>query len=50
MALFAEIGFAVIGYDELYAPESAKGEQFSVPSKWAKAYPCEQVWRLKKPD
>ena len=49
MALFAEIGFAVTGYDELYAPEKLQGNRFSVPAEWARAYPSEQVWRLQKP-
>ena len=49
MALFAEIGFAVIGYHELFAPMDATGERAAIPAEWAKKYPVEQVWKLQKP-
>lgn len=49
MKLFAEIGFEVTKYDELYAPEWAMGTRAAIPSDWARIYPVEQVWRLKKP-
>lgn len=49
MALFAQIGFAVSGYHELYAPPDAEGCAFSIPADWAKSYPSEQVWILRKP-
>ncbi|MBO9397163.1 methyltransferase domain-containing protein [Shimia sp. R9_2] len=49
MALFAEIGFAVVRYQEVYAPEWAKGTRAAIPAEWAKTYPMEQVWHLKKP-
>lgn len=49
MKLFAEIGFEVTKYDELYAPEWAHGTRAAVPSDWARVYPVEQVWQLKKP-
>ncbi|WP_299724006.1 class I SAM-dependent methyltransferase [uncultured Tateyamaria sp.] len=50
MDLFAEIGFAVTGYHELYAPDWAQGTRGAVPADWAKDYPLEQVWKLQKPD
>ncbi len=50
MKLFAEIGFEVTRYDELYAPEWAMGTRAAIPSDWARDYPVEQVWRLKKPE
>ena len=46
--LFSEIGFAVEAYQELYAPDSAEGTRASIPADWAKSYPVEQVWHLKK--
>lgn len=49
MALFHRIGFEVTGYDELYAPDWAEGTRAAIPAEWAKDYPIEQVWHLKKP-
>ncbi|MCI5110764.1 MAG: class I SAM-dependent methyltransferase [Marivita sp.] len=49
MALFREIGFEIVNYLELYAPEEASQAQPFVPLDWAKAYPSEQVWVLRKP-
>ncbi len=48
--LFAEIGFDVTNYQELYAPEGAKGTRAAVPADWASSYPVEQVWHLMKPE
>lgn len=48
MALFTEIRFEVTRYQELYAPEAASGTRAAVPASWAKKYPVEQVWHLKK--
>ena len=48
MALFADIGFEVRKYDELYAPDWAEGVRAAVPADWAKQYPMEQVWHLTK--
>lgn len=47
-ALFRKIGFAVVDYKELYAPENVTGVQDFVPGEWAKDYPNEQVWWLTK--
>ncbi len=46
--LFREVGFTVLDYQELYAPETAEGTPFSVPADWAKRFPAEQVWRVAK--
>ncbi|MEM6375010.1 MAG: class I SAM-dependent methyltransferase [Pseudomonadota bacterium] len=46
--LFAETGFAIIRYQELYAPEDAQGEEHGIPADWARDYPGEQVWHLRK--
>ena len=48
MDLFRETGFAVTGYQELYAPEWAGGTRAAVPAAWARIYPVEQVWHLQK--
>lgn len=50
MDLFADIGFHVTRYHELYAPEWASGTRAAVPADWARTYPVEQVWQLKKPE
>ncbi len=49
MALFAEIGFVVRNYQEVFAPESETETRAFVPADWAKNYPVEQVWHLDKP-
>ena len=49
MALFREVGFEVLDYRELFAPETATGVRGAVTADWAKRYPSEQVWWLKKP-
>lgn len=48
--LFAEIGFTVDKYQELYAPDWSQGTRAAIPAEWAKSYPVEQVWHLKKPE
>jgi len=48
MALFATVGFAVQRYREVFAPDWATGTRAAVPAEWAKRYPVEQVWHLKK--
>lgn len=50
MDLFAEIGFAVTRYQELYAPSHCEGTRAAIPADWAKSYPVEQVWHLARPD
>ncbi|MEX0316914.1 MAG: class I SAM-dependent methyltransferase [Ruegeria sp.] len=50
MDLFTEIGFDIIKYSELYAPEWASGTRAEIPADWAKSYPVEQIWQLKKPE
>ena len=49
LALFRDIGFVVDNFLELYAPDTADGDRFSIPVKWARQYPSEQVWALIKP-
>ena len=48
VALFREIGFEVENYREIYAPPDAVGSRGGVAADWAKDYPFEQVWYLRK--
>ena len=49
MDLFTRIGFVVTRYQELYAPDHAQGVRAAIPAEWARDYPVEQVWHLRKP-
>jgi len=46
--LFAGTGFAVEGFLEPRAPAAATSTPFPVPPEWAKQWPSEQVWKLRK--
>ncbi|MGI8457308.1 MAG: class I SAM-dependent methyltransferase [Propionibacteriaceae bacterium] len=46
--LFHDIGFDVVDYIEVRAPESATGTPGTVTADWARRFPSEQVWRLRK--
>lgn len=48
MEVFAQTGFVVERYQELYAAPDAEGVIAAVPADWAKDYPVEQVWHLRK--
>lgn len=48
LALFRTSGFEVESYLELQAPADAEGQQFMAPASWAKQFPSEQVWKLRK--
>jgi SAM-dependent methyltransferase len=48
LRLFRETGFEVIDYVELRAPASASGTAFAMPAAWAKRWPSEHVWKLRK--
>lgn len=48
MRLFRDSGFDVVDYLELQAPATADGQQFETPAEWAKRWPSEQVWKLRK--
>ena len=49
LALFREIGFEVENYQELYAPEAQTEMRAFIPADWARDFPSEQVWHLRKP-
>ena len=47
-ALFRRIGFAIEDYRELYAGPDAEDASFGVGAAWARQWPTEQVWKLRK--
>ena len=46
--LFRDTGFEVLRYLELQAPAGAAENRFGIPLAWARKWPSEQVWVLKK--
>jgi ubiquinone/menaquinone biosynthesis C-methylase UbiE len=48
LRLFRDVGFEVLDYIELQAPETAEGEIFETPADWAKRWPAEQIWKLRR--
>ena len=46
--LFRRLGFEVLDFLELPAPTSAEGTRYLVPAEWAKRFPAELVWKLRK--
>ena len=48
MQLFDQTGFNIERYQELQAPEAASGVQYFVSAQWARSWPSEQVWHLRK--
>ncbi len=47
--LFHRIGFGIDDLREPRAPDSANGVQFFVAAEWAKRWPSELVWKLRRP-
>lgn len=48
-ALFRDVGFAVDAYLEPRPSEGGRDLRFFVSADWARRYPSEQVWKLRKP-
>lgn len=46
--LFREVGFEVLNYLELRAPSASSDVKFHISEAWARNWPSEQVWVLKK--
>jgi hypothetical protein len=46
--LFRQTGFEVLDFHEIRAPEGIDDARFSVPAEWARRYPSEQAWVLRK--
>lgn len=47
--LFRTTGFEIVDLAEVYAPEDATGMPFVTDAFWAKKYPSEHIWWLRKP-
>lgn len=47
--LFHDIGFEILDYFELQAPEPGEEVRFYASADWAHDYPTEQVWKVRKP-
>lgn len=47
-ALFRSNALEVMDFRELQAPDHSEGTPFAVPADWAKQYPSEIVWKLRK--
>jgi hypothetical protein len=48
VALFHRIGFTIDGLREPRAPESAQGVDFFIDADWAKRWPSELVWKVRR--
>jgi len=48
LRLFRETGLEVTNYLELQAPKNVTETKFAIPASWAKHWPSEQVWQLRK--
>lgn len=48
LALFRQTGFEVLNYLELGAPADSAKDAFGIPAEWARKWPSEQVWQLRK--
>ena len=48
LALFRRTGFELVDYLELQAPDSAEGKPYGCPAEWAKRWPLEHVWKVRK--
>jgi len=48
MRLFRTVGFEVMDFIEVRAPDGVEGVRFGIPAEWARRFPAEQVWKLRK--
>jgi len=48
MRLFSDVGFEIISYHELRPPARGDEVRYFVTADWARDYPSEQVWKLRK--
>lgn len=46
--LFDRVGFNVIDYQELQAPDPRAGQPFGTAASWAHRFPSEHVWKVRK--
>lgn len=48
MRLFRDVGFDIMDFQEVRAPEGVEEVRFGLPAEWARQFPSEQVWTLRK--
>ena len=48
MSLFREVGFEVLDFIEIQAPDAGEGTRSYATADWAKRFPTEHVWKLRK--
>jgi SAM-dependent methyltransferase len=48
LRLFRDTGFEVLDYLELRAPDSASETRFGIPADWARRWPAEHAWKLRR--
>jgi ubiquinone/menaquinone biosynthesis C-methylase UbiE len=50
LAILQSNGFELVDFRELFAPENAVDHEFydDPPAEWAKRWPAEEIWRLRK--
>ena len=48
LRLFRNVGFDVVDYVEIQAPSDTNGREFWVTAEWARRFPSEQAWTLRK--
>jgi len=48
LRLFRRTGFEVLDYVEIEAPEDAEENRFGISAAWARRFPSEHVWKLRK--
>ena len=46
--LFHATGFAIVDLIEVQAPADAEGGRFGITAEWARKFPSEQIWWLRK--
>jgi len=46
--LFRDVGFEIVDFVEVQVPTGMEGTRFGIPADWAKRFPSEQVWKLRK--
>lgn len=46
--LFRATGFEIVDFAEIQAPADADGERFGIPFEWARDFPSEHVWTVRK--
>ncbi|MEX2622793.1 MAG: methyltransferase domain-containing protein [Acidimicrobiia bacterium] len=46
--LFRQTGFEVLEFREIQAPQGGKDASFGITADWARRFPSEQVWRVRK--